>query len=120
MNSIRQSIFLFLSSCVSLTAWGQAEQPSLRDNADWQQQVELLMDFDDEESSEAWEQQMELLSDLHEQKIDLSTATREDLEQLPFLSAEQVEQICEYLYRYGPMQSLAELAMIESLDPGDD
>ena len=117
MNSIRQSVFLFLSSWLSLTAWGQAEQPSLRDNADWQQQVELLMDFDDEESSEAWEQQMELLSDLHEQKIDLSTATREDLEQLPFLSAEQVEQICEYLYRYGPMQSLAELAMIESLDP---
>ena len=117
MNSIKHIVFLFLLSWLSLTAWGQAEQSSSRDNADWQQQVELLMDVDGEDASEAWEQQMELLADLHEQKIDLATATREDLEQLPFLTAEQVEQICEYLYRYGPMQSLAELAMIESLDP---
>jgi hypothetical protein len=40
------------------------------------------------------------------------------LEQLPFLSAQQVEEIVAYLYHYGPMKSLAELQMIQSLDYG--
>lgn len=83
---------------------------------DWQQLLEEVMSVEDEESSGAWEQQLEQLADLYEEKIDLSTAIREDFEQLPFLSAEQVEQLCEYLYHYGPMRSLAELSMIESID----
>ena len=48
--------------------------------------------------------------------MDINQATREQLEQLPFLSAQQVEEIVEYLYRYGPMKSLAELRMVRSLD----
>lgn len=116
MNSIRHWLTVPLLVCLSTTARGQSAEPDHRSSLDWQQQVEQLVDFDDEEGGDAWEQQMELLADLHEQKINLASATREDLEQLPFLTAEQVEQICEYLYRYGPMQSLAELAMIESLD----
>ena len=101
---------------LSLLPMVLAAQTNHEEHADWQQLMEQLMDLDDDESGEAWEQQYEQLADLYEQKIDLATATREELEQLPFLSAEQVEQICEYLYRYGPMQSLGELAMIESLD----
>ena len=59
---------------------------------------------------------MELLEDLSINKINLNQATREQLEQLPFLSAQQVEGIMEYLYRYGPMRSLSELQMITQLD----
>ena len=59
---------------------------------------------------------MELLEDLSINKINLNQATREQLEQLPFLSAQQVEAIMEYLYRYGPMRSLSDLQMITQLD----
>ena len=100
MNSIRHWLTVPLLVCLSTTARGQSAEPNHRSSLDWQQQVEQLVDFDDEEGGDAWEQQMELLADLHEQKINLASATREDLEQLPFLTAEQVEQICEYLYRY--------------------
>ena len=49
---------------------------------------------------------MELLEDLSINKINLNQITREQLEQLPFLSAQQVEGIMEYLDRYGPIRSL--------------
>jgi hypothetical protein len=110
---VKSIVFCVLFSLLPMVL---AAQTNHEEHADWQQLMEQLMDLDDDESGEAWEQQYEQLADLYEQKIDLATATREELEQLPFLSAEQVEQLCEYLYRYGPMQSLGELAMIESLD----
>ena len=48
--------------------------------------------------------------------LSLGTATRSQLEDLPFLSAQQIEEIVDYLYHYGPMKSLGELMMIRSLD----
>lgn len=58
----------------------------------------------------------ELLEQLASNPINLNSATRDELEQMPFLSAQQVMDIEEYLYRYGPMRSLGELRMIRSLD----
>ena len=48
--------------------------------------------------------------------IDLNHATRDELEQLPFLSSQQVMDLTEYLDRYGPMRSLSELRMVRSMD----
>ena len=64
----------------------------------------------------AWEEMYEQLCELNQHPIDLNHASREQLEQLPFLSAQQVEEMMAYLYQYGPMKSLAELQMIRSLD----
>ena len=69
-------------------------------------------------STAQWEETYELLCELEQHPLDINQVTREQLEQLPFLSAQQVEEIMEYLYRYGPMKSLAELQMIRSLDYG--
>ena len=70
----------------------------------------------DDVEAETWEQNYDVLTDLHEHPINLNTATRDELEQLPFLTEEQVEALSEHLYRYGPMRSEGELAMIESID----
>lgn len=64
----------------------------------------------------AWEEMYEQLCELDQHPMDLNQASREQLEQLPFLSAQQVEEMVAYLYQYGPMKSLAELQMIRSLD----
>ena len=69
----------------------------------------------DEESQMA-EELMDVVGELADNPFNLNTATREDLEQLPFLTAEQIEELCEYLYKYGAMQTMGELAMITSLD----
>ncbi len=81
----------------------------------WEQTLDLLGDTEDVESI-GWASTGSLLGDLFVQKMDINTITREDLEQLPFLSAQQVEDICEYVYKYSPLKTLDELAMIESLD----
>ena len=57
-----------------------------------------------------------LLSELAEHPLDLNTATREDLESIPFLNAQQIEDIQAYVYQYHGMRTLGELSMIESLD----
>ena len=81
----------------------------------WESIIHDMGIFDDEEQ-QAQEATWELLGELAEHKMNLNTAQREELQQLPFLSEQQVEEICEYLYLYGPMKSIGELAMIESLD----
>ncbi|MBQ8047800.1 MAG: helix-hairpin-helix domain-containing protein [Prevotella sp.] len=92
-----------------ITATSGAQQPR-----SWQEMLGEWYEIDDAE--EDAELQFETLSELAEHRINLNNASREDLEQLPFLTRRQVEDIQEYLYRYGPMRSLAELAMIESID----
>lgn len=86
-----------------------------QDNTSWATYYEQLSDLESVES-ESWEQGYELLDELSQHPIDLNHATREDLEQLFFLSSQQVEELVEYIDKYAPIHSLGELAMIESLD----
>lgn len=61
-----------------------------------------------------YEQLQSDLYALHETPIDLNTATQEDLEQLPFLSPRQIDDLLSYVGRH-PMDSLYELRLIPSL-----
>ena len=81
----------------------------------WEQYLREVMTAEDAESS-AWEDAYDQLCELSEHPFDINTATRSQLEDLPFLSAQQIEEIMEYLYRHGPMKSKGELLMIRSLD----
>lgn len=103
-----RNLAVLLLCFLSLTATGQGERP-------WEQVLASVMTAEDMESAD-WEDTYELLCQLEQQPINLNTATREELEALPFLSALQVEGIMEYLYRYGAMKSLNELRMIRSMD----
>lgn len=82
---------------------------------DWEEAYQSIYLAEDE-SEEEREDDYELLHQLAERPINLNRATRESLEQLPFLSEQQVQDIMEYLDRYGPMRSMGELRMISSLD----
>ena len=84
---------------------------------EWERYLNEVMTAEDA-GSVTWEDTYDLLCELEQHPMDINQATREQLEQLPFLSAQQVEEIVEYLYRYGPMKSLGELRMIRSLDDG--
>ena len=81
----------------------------------WEQFLNDVMTQEDM-ASEAWEQTYELLCELEEHPMDINLVTREQLEELPFLSAQQIEGIVEYLWRHGRMESLSELQMIRQLD----
>ena len=77
--------------------------------------------LDDIATLEEWdaagrEQACDLLCALEDSPMDINAATREELEQLPFLTGQQVSDIQEHIYRHGPFRTLAELQLIESLD----
>lgn len=104
MKQILLITILFVTSTPIL-----AQQPLTWEEA-WQAYI-MAEDQEDEEGED-----YELLSQLADHPLELNHATREELEQLPFLSAQQVMDLREYCERYGPMRSLGELRMIRSLD----
>lgn len=81
----------------------------------WERYFHDLQQMEDENSSPR-EDAFEVLLELEQHPIDLNTATREDLERIPFLTDQQIEDILAYVYQYHGMRSTAELMMIESLD----
>uniref|UniRef100_A0AB33JC29 Helix-hairpin-helix domain-containing protein n=1 Tax=Prevotella sp. GTC17260 TaxID=3236796 RepID=A0AB33JC29_9BACT len=100
-----------LSVCLSLCFFvGKAQTAD-----DWKTYYDEIGTLDDVETA-TWEETYDVLNELAGSKLNLNTATQQDLERIPFLSAQQIEDIVAYIYRYAPLQSVDELAMIESLD----
>lgn len=85
-----------------------------QEKSGWENILQEIIANDEEETS-TWESLYETLNDMEDQPLDLRTATDEEIATLPFLTARQVEDICEYRYRYGIL-SLDELIMVRSLD----
>ena len=52
---------------------------------------------------------------LHE-PVDLNRATRQQLEQFPFLSDIQIEHLLAYIYIHGQMKTIYELQLVEEMD----
>ena len=86
-----------------------------QDENDWQTLYHALMETE-EGAEPADETVYEVLSDLADHPLNINTATREDLERIPFLNSFQIADIMEYLYKYGAMKTLDELILIPSLD----
>ena len=74
----------------------------------WERLLGQVMTAEDM-ASEQWQENYDLLCELEQHPININKTTREELEQMPFLSTQQVEALMEYLYRYGSMKSMAEL-----------
>ena len=112
--------FLALALCLmSSLAWCEAQNRDGVNGADddsgWQYWYGLVADDEDMESGQA-EDVYDMLAELATDKINLNRATREDLERLVFLTDRQLQDLAEYIDRYGPVRSLAELAMVPSID----
>lgn len=117
-------VFFYLCGATLLTignaqvAYAQelssSPKDSLQDSRPWQQYLADLGETEDFEST-SWEEYEEVLDEYAEHPMNLNVATREDLQRLPFLTAQQIEDIMAYVYRYGTVKSLGELAMIPSI-----
>lgn len=79
----------------------------------WQTYLYEISDYEDNTLSE---DDYETLCYMEEHPLNINTATQKDLEQLPFLTAAQGEEILEYINFHGAMLTLNELALIASLD----
>lgn len=84
----------------------------------WDDFVEK-MTTDEEMINNDWENLLDDLTELHEHPFNINTVTKEELEELPFLDSESIEDLLAYVYRYGPVKSLGELILIKSLSYED-
>lgn len=109
---------LVMSCSLLLFASLLSAQPLLPDTistpSSWRYWLADLSEMEDFESTR-WEDYEEDMEEMSQHPINLNTATREELSRFPFLSAQQVEDIQAYIYRYEGMKSLGELAMIPSI-----
>ena len=110
-------LLLLLSLLTALSLSAQVQQETA-----WEELLEEWFvqeggNMDEGETGEgSLEALSDMLADMAATPLDLNKATREELEQLPFLTDKQVEDIMAYVDRYGPVRSMGEVAMIPSID----
>lgn len=75
---------------------------------------EILMS--DDESGENSSGLYEHLADLYSTKVNLNSRNLDDLELLPFLTSEQIENIGMYAYLNGGIKDISELQLIDGMD----
>ncbi|MBP3749884.1 MAG: helix-hairpin-helix domain-containing protein [Prevotella sp.] len=85
------------------------------ENDSWEQYLTALYE-NDEGAVVSMEEAYEHLNELAQQPLDVNVATQEELMQIPGLDQNQINDILQYIHRYGRMRSIEELAMIESID----
>ena len=73
-------------------------------------------DINNSVNSLNWENELEELSNRMQEPVNLNVATREQLEQFPFLSDIQIEHLLAYIYIHGQMETIYELQLVEELD----
>ncbi|MEG1563098.1 MAG: helix-hairpin-helix domain-containing protein [Bacteroides sp.] len=78
--------------------------------------MEELSVNNDEGEEIDWTDELHELSERMQQPVNLNTATKEQLEQFPFLSDKQIENLLAYVYIHGQMQTTYELQLVEEMD----
>lgn len=71
---------------------------SAQQSRPWQDDFWQWVEADEGDAAQ-WEEAFDQLTELENHPINLNSATREQLERLPFLSARQVGDLLEYVYR---------------------
>ena len=68
------------------------------------------------EEDYSWEDELEELSRRLQEPVNVNTATKRQLEQFPFLTDIQIENLLAYVYIHGQMQTIYELQLVEEMD----
>lgn len=84
-------------------------------NVPWEKYIEQMGENEDIDDGNL-EQMYDDLSEMSDNKIDINTCTREDLERLPFLTSQQVMDIMEYRDKVRRFETPMELYLVPSLD----
>ena len=99
--------------CVCCASFAQDNSPVI--NAIIEEITEYMAENEESENIDI-DQIYDDLQYLYEHKINLNTATRDQLERLPFLSKVQIENILAYVYITHGMRSIYEIQLIDGID----
>ena len=93
-----------------------AQKPSENLMEEVLEDLSVNNDINNSVNSLNWENELEELSNRLQEPVNLNSATREQLEQFPFLSDIQIEHLLAYIYIHGQMETIYELQLVEELD----
>lgn len=108
MKSVKIGVFIDML-LMTLAVEAQNTPTSL-----WEENIEQLSMEDEEDRN--WEEELREVSLRLEEPLNINTATKKQLEQFPFLSDLQIENILAYIYVHGPMQTIYELRLVKEMD----
>lgn len=97
---------LFLSAMISVFTLCAAAQ----EHHEWEGLLYQVAEMEDIEA-DAWDAMTDVLADLEQNPININTATRDELAQIPFLTDREIEAVCAYIHAHGAMKTTGELAM---------
>ena len=97
-------ILLIIITFASLTCAAQ-------ETGGWEESFRQWIDTD-ETGTASLEEAYDVLTERSANPINLNQTSREELEQLPFLTPQQIEDILAYINRYGVIRSTGELQMV--------
>ena len=103
------NILLIIPAC-------SAQNPSENLMEEVLEDLSVNNDINNSVNSLNWENELEELSNRLQEPVNLNSATREQLEQFPFLSDIQIEHLLAYIYIHGQMETIYELQLVEELD----
>ena len=113
-KTIFQGLFLFVSMLLITTvSYAQNENDTIYQ---YQDEVEQLMENNGEESVRNYDDEIIELHERFTEPININTCTKELLQQFPFLSDVQIENILAYLYVHGEMKTIYELQLVRDMD----
>jgi len=111
MDHVKTGMFTLLFLCIpTFTLLAQSLVES-----DFEEMLDQLTENDEDETYN-WENEIEELYDRFQEPINLNGVTKEQLEQFPFLTDLQIENILAYLYINGQMKTIYELQLVEEMD----
>lgn len=116
-KEMKRTIFLLLIALFSYNIKAQTNFSSNKHAVSQSYWQELFNQLKDEENDEnvTWGEVYETLSEVFANPININQATKESLEEIPFLKIAQIDEILKYLYYHDGMKTIQELRMIESL-----
>lgn len=83
--------------------------------SDWEDIAEQMA-TDEEGEEKSVENYVEEFSELSQHPLNINMVNKEQLEQFPFLTDIQIENLLFYLYTSGPMKTIYELQMVKDMD----
>lgn len=113
MNNCYKRYWVILVSILFISRFSNAQNNL---NNSFENLLEDLSTADEEADSEKWENELQELTELMNNPVNLNAATKEQLEQFPFLNDLQIENILAYIYIHGQMQSIYELQLVGEMN----
>lgn len=114
-QDINRLLKLLLTICIPIILPVDNLFSQVNSTSDWEE-IAGQLSTDEEGEERSVENYVDALSELNQHPLNINTVSKEQLEQFPFLTDIQVENLLFYLYTYGPMKTIYELQMVEDMD----